>query len=206
MLKANVAILNRANLRGVNLKESTQVSANMVRADLEGADLDGADLEGANLQGSNLRKARITNANLKMVDLDGADLTEAIIDGSVDASKSRRPIDESDFHGTITSIKLTDLIQLVCLSRSNLKIEVNSKAGRGNIFIASGRVRHAETGSLVGEEALFKILGWVNGHFVTHPYGANATISIDKPVEQLMIQSLRLVDENRSGAEGYGIN
>ena len=203
MAKANVANLNMANLRGVNLKESSLVSVNMIRADLAGADLDGADLEGANLQGSNLRKARITNANLKMVNLDGADLTEAVLDSSMDRIKSERSVDERDFHGTITSIKLTDLIQLGCLSRSNLNIEVNSNAGKGNIFIESGRVRHAETGSLVGEEAFLKILGWDDGHFVTYPYGAGGTVSIDKPVEQLMIQSLRLRDENRSGAEGY---
>ena len=197
-VKANVANFNLSNLRGVNLTESTLVGANMIRADLEGANLDGADLEGANLQGSNLRKAHITNANLKMVNLEGADLTEAVLDGSAERMGADNPVEERDFHGTITSIKLTDLIQIGCLSRSNLNIEVHSNAGKGNIFIESGRIRHAEAGSLVGEEAFLKILGWDSGRFHTYPYGAGGTVSIDKPVEQLMIQSLRLRDENRS--------
>ncbi|MHC1726372.1 MAG: pentapeptide repeat-containing protein [Syntrophobacteraceae bacterium] len=197
-VKADVSNLNMCKLRGANLKEANLVSANMVRADLEEADLEGADLEGANLQGANLRKARITNVNLKMANLDGADLTEAIMDGPFSPGKSSPGQEHRDFHGTITAIKLTDLIQVGCLSRSCMNIEVFTSEERGNIYIGSGRILHAYAGNIEGEEAFLKILEWDNGRFITYPYIPSGVATINKPVEHLMIQSLRLRDEKRS--------
>jgi uncharacterized protein YjbI with pentapeptide repeats len=205
-VKANVANFNVCNLRGANLKNISLVGASLIRADLEEADLDGADLEGANFQRSNLRKARLTNVNLKMADMEGSDLAGVILDESAIGYDLPQPGPdqpaEQDFHGTITSIKLTDLIQLGCLSRSNIDIEVISNSDKGNIYIGSGRVLHAQTGSTLGEEALLKILGWENGQFTTYPYTPGDVVSIDKPVEHLLIQSFRLKDENRF-AEKY---
>lgn len=200
-VKANVANFNVCNLRGANLKKMSLVGASLIRADLEEADLDGADLEGANFQRSNLQKARLTNVNLKMADMEGADLTGVILDDSAIGydlpQQGIDPVNGQDFHGTITSIKLTDLIQLGCLSRSNIDIEVLTNSDKGNIYIGSGRVLHAQTGNIQGEDALLKILGWENGRFTTYPYIPGEVVSIDKPVEHLLIQSHRLKDENQ---------
>jgi uncharacterized protein YjbI with pentapeptide repeats len=205
-VKANVANFNVCNLRGANLKNVSLVGASLIRADLEEADLEGADLEGANFQRCNMKKARLTSVNLKMANMEEVDLTGVILDES--SIGYDLPLSEEDrlnaqgFHGTITSIKLTDLIQLGCLSRSNIDIEVQSNTEKGNIYIGSGKVLHAQTGDTQGEEALLKILGWENGQFTTYPYSPGEIVSIDKPIEHLMIQSQRLNDENRF-AEKY---
>ena len=52
------------------------------------------------------------------------------------------------------------MLQMGCLSRSNLNIEVYSAGSHGNIHIGSGRVLHAHTSGIEGEEAFMKILGW----------------------------------------------
>ena len=200
-VKANVANLNMAYLRRANLKQANLVGATMVRTDLEETDLEGADLEGANLEGSNLVNARITNANLKMTQLDGANLTKAVLEGSI-LSDSDIQGANGDFHGTITAIRLADLLQIGGLSRSNLNIDVYSASERGNIQIGSGLVLHARTGDMYGEEAFMKILGWEKGRFVTCPFTPSVQdpISIEKPVEQLVLQWHRLRDEkNHSG-------
>lgn len=202
-VKANVANLNMANLRGANLKEANLVGATLVRADLEETDLQGADLEGANLEGCNLTKARITNVNLKMANLDGADLTEAVMEGN--GSNPAGVAGSGDFHGAITAIKLADLLQIGCLSRSNLNIEVYSAAGQGNIYIGSGRVLHAYTGGVQGEEAFMKILGWEKGRFITRPFTPSGPVSIDKPVEHLLLQSHRLQDERKFSGKRSGM-
>ncbi|MCE5334936.1 MAG: pentapeptide repeat-containing protein [Desulfobacteraceae bacterium] len=203
-VKANVANMSLANLRSANLRETALVGTNLARADLEEADLDGADLEGANLQGCNLRRARLTNVNLKLASFDGADLTDAIFQpaGSPGVPGGGA---QKDFHGTITSVKLTDLIQIGCLSRSELNIEVYSDAGKGNIYIGSGRVLHAETGSLKGEEAFSHILAWDSGRFITVPSLPNATTTIDKPVMHLIMQALRLRDEHQHSGKHTGL-
>jgi uncharacterized protein YjbI with pentapeptide repeats len=203
-VKANVSNLNMANLRGVNLKEANLVGATLVRADLEEADLEGADLEGANLEGSNLTKATITNVNLKMTNLDSVDLTEAILESNGCADQDGEAGD-GDFHGTITAIRLADLLQIGCLSRSNLNIEVYSADGHGNIHVGSGRVLHAQTGGIEGEEAFMKILGWEKGRFITRPFIPSGPLSIDKPVEHLVLQWLRLRDERRFSGRCSGL-
>ncbi len=167
----------------------------MIRADLEEADLEGADLEGANLEGCNLRKARLTNINIKMANLHGADLTEAILDSAV--GRPNRSEASPGFRGTISSIKLTDLVQLACLARSEIDIEVSSASGKGNVYIGMGKVLHACTADSTGEPALLKILTWEDGQFTTRPRAREHQVTIDKPVEHLMIQSLRLKDEKR---------
>ena len=195
-VKADVANLTMANLRGANLKEANLVSANLMRSDLEEADLEGADLEGANLERSNLRKARITNVNLKMANLEGADFTEAVLEGYT-GQDIPGEAENGDFHGTFTAIKLADLLQIACLSRSNLNIGVYSADGHGNIYIGSGRILHAHAGGIEGEEALMKILGWEKGRFITYPFIPSGPVTIDKPVEQLVMQWLRLRDERK---------
>ncbi len=203
-VKANVANLSMANLRGANLKEANLVGATLVRADLEEADLEGADLEGANLGGSNLTKARITNVNLKMTNLDGVDLTEAVLEGRGCAGREGEA-GNGDFHGTITAIRLADLLQIGCLSRFNLNIEVYSAEGQGNIHIGSGRVLHARTGGIEGEDAFMKILGWEKGRFITYPFIPSGPVTIDKPVEHLVLQWLRLQDEKRFSGRCCGL-
>ncbi len=191
--KATVANLNACRLRGANLKGANLVGATLMRADLEEADLDGADLEGANLDGCNLRKARLTNVKFKMANLDGAVLAETTLDTSIGKIEGYEAT--SGFHGTISSIRLADLIQLGCLSRSNLEIEVYSRMEKGNIFVGKGRVLHAQTGVIQGEEALLKIFGWENGRFVTRANVASNVVTIEKPFEQLLLQSLQQKDE-----------
>jgi uncharacterized protein YjbI with pentapeptide repeats len=203
-VKANVANLNMANLRGANLKEANLVGASLVRADLEEADLEGADLEGANLERSNLTKARITKVNLKLANLDGVDLTEAVLGGNRGAG-AEGDDEIGNFHGTLTAIRLTDLLQIGCLSRSNLSIEVYSPSGRGSVQIGSGKVLHAQTGGVEGEEALMKILGWEKGRFITYPLNPPGTISIDTPLEQLLLEWHRVQDERRFSDKCSGL-
>ncbi len=193
-VKARVANLSMAVLRGANMKEANFTGTTLMKADLEEADLEGADLEGANLEGSNLRRARITNVNLKMTNLDGADLTEAILDGCSGLSPAQN-CSGADFQGAIKAIRLADLLQIGCLSRSDLRIEVYSKDNRGDIFIGAGKVLHAHTSGLEGEEALMKILGWGKGRFIAYPFTPSGTVTIDKPVEHLVLQWRRLEDE-----------
>jgi len=192
-IKANVSNLNRANLRGVNLKEANLIGATLVRANLEEADMEGADLEGANLEKSNLTRARITKVNLKMTNLDGVDLTDAVLEGNDTAWEAG----VGGFRGTFTSIGLTDLLQIGCLSRLNLNIEVYSSGKRGNIHIGSGRVLHAHTDGIEGEEAFMKILGWEKGRFITCPFDPSGAVSIDKPIQQLVFEWHGIQDERR---------
>lgn len=190
--------LRRANLRGANLHGARLVGTILVKVNLEGADLEGADLEGANLEGAILRKAVLSRANLRMANLRGAILDGAVLAGTVLESQSTVPQDEIaplGFDGTVNCVGLAEVIQIFCYSRSDLRLRVGTPDGFGTIFIRSGEVIHAETANHSGEEAVYEILSWDSGTFDTLPFGTPPPTTIDKPIEHLMVESLRQRDE-----------
>lgn len=104
------------------------------------------------------------------------------------------------FTGTI-SLKLPDLIQMVCLSRSDIIIEVTSQRGRGSIHIKQGQIRHAMTDTLVGEQAFFEVLLWNDGKFEMLPFVESGATSINKPWEHLILEAIRQQDEEKTSGD-----
>ncbi|MEN6441616.1 MAG: DUF4388 domain-containing protein [Syntrophobacter sp.] len=112
-----------------------------------------------------------------------------------------QPVEQAPqgFTGTI-NLRLTDLIQMVCLSRSDVVIRVSSKNGKGMISIQQGQIQHAQSGELSGEEALFEVLEWSDGQFEILPFVGAETSSIDKPWEHLLLEAIRRQDESANGS------
>jgi two-component system chemotaxis response regulator CheB len=94
------------------------------------------------------------------------------------------------------NLSLTDLIQMVCLSRSDIVIRVRSGATDGFICIRKGQVLHAETNTLQGEGAFLEILRWKDGIFEIQSSDSVSSNSIDKPWEHLLLEAMRERDEN----------
>jgi len=77
-----IAMDNKTNLRGANLRGANLRGADLYGANLRGADLRGADLYGANLRGADLRGANLRGADLRGANLRGADLYGANLRGA----------------------------------------------------------------------------------------------------------------------------
>ena len=67
-------MLSKADLSGLDLRQSNLKYANLAEANLEGADLRNSNLQGANLDKANLQGANLSSANLQGVDLSSAKL------------------------------------------------------------------------------------------------------------------------------------
>ena len=74
-------MLQRAALRGMDLRKANLRQAFLEDADLEGADLRGCDLTAARLECANLRRARLNLASMPNADLHLADLSFANLSG-----------------------------------------------------------------------------------------------------------------------------
>ncbi len=96
------------------------------------------------------------------------------------------------FSGTIEYIRLIDLIQVSCLAKLSHVIKVDSSERTGRFYLEDGRVVHAQSGDLTGEEAFFELLGWGGGHFETEPFPEEASVSIQRGWEYLLIQAVQL--------------
>jgi uncharacterized protein YjbI with pentapeptide repeats len=78
----NGARLDGADLSGADLTEASLASASLRDANLADASLIGADLKGASAYGAQLARANLTNGKLRRAQLSDADLTGATLNGA----------------------------------------------------------------------------------------------------------------------------
>ncbi|MGV8074005.1 MAG: pentapeptide repeat-containing protein [Syntrophobacteraceae bacterium] len=199
--RLTAANLKMANLQGAFLQGANLVGAVLAKANLQEANLEGADLEGADLEGANIRGAILTGANLKLAKIQEIPMKSYLPESASFEGFSQGispPISQRGFTGTLNGIELAELLQLVCLSRSDRQLLVESPWGHGVIEVFCGKICHAETGDLRGEDAFYKIVGWVTGSFEARSLDAPPQVSIEKPIEHLLVESYRLRDELES--------
>src|SRR5689334_7150367 len=98
-------------------------------------------------------------------------------DLQMDGDESRRqfgrvePLHRTGFSGAISLPLLPDLIQIYTVSLANGALTIRRGVDQGTIWFEQGQMVHAECGDLVGEEAVYQLLHWENGHFSLDPHG-----------------------------------
>ena len=70
------------------------------------------------------------------------------------------------------------------------------------MFFVEGQVKHATYGSLVGDEAVFKVLRWTGGNFQLNFDGKTDKETTQLNTQGLLMEGLRLLDE--SARDGGG--
>lgn len=103
----------------------------------------------------------------------------------------------SNLRGTLESISLTDVAQLLHVNRKTGMLQVNSGKSSGVLYFSNGEVIHAETLSAQGEVAAFEILEWGSGHFEFLTTHVQVPPSIRRTVPDLLMDSARLQDSRR---------
>ncbi len=102
----------------------------------------------------------------------------------------------SGFSGFLAGINLPDIVQLACLENKSRKLSVFTKKDSGEIYFKDGEVIHASTKDKKGEKAFYEILSWEKGTF-KFSFSEPVTRSIEIPWNFLLIEALRLKDENK---------
>jgi len=112
--------------------------------------------------------------------------------------------EDNVFKGTVAGVGLADVIQINGLSRSTTLLRVKNGEQLGIIYFLEGQVVHAICGDLEGEEAFFKIMEFKGGRLDSMSYSDLPAQTIDLPVEALIIEAARKMDEAGFGhLSGY---
>jgi CheY-like chemotaxis protein len=109
---------------------------------------------------------------------------------------ARLPAEEG-FRGVLRRVGLPDVIQMECLAANSSVLQVTGTDANGEIFIRSGAIIHAWSGSLKGEEAFYHLLALRGGQFALNPFVAPPEQTIDVSWEFLVMEAARKVDEAR---------
>jgi hypothetical protein len=106
-----------------------------------------------------------------------------------------RPSPAVGFHAKLEGASLWDLVQMECLARSRLAVEVTGEGGVGYLYFDGGRVVHASTLRNRGQAAALEILGWTHGTFLASHRGWPAAPTIELSHEALLLQAAKQRDE-----------
>ena len=95
--------------------------------------------------------------------------------------------------GDLRAVDLPTLLQWKGRDRVKILVERDGKAGV--IYLAGGKVVHAELGDCQGEEAFWRLLQWEEGRFVVEEEGPPPTVTLDEDVSLLLLRGAHVLDE-----------
>jgi hypothetical protein len=101
------------------------------------------------------------------------------------------------FQGSLAELHLPDIIQLVGVSGKTGVFHLTDAAHRGEIWLHEGRIVHAETEDLSGEEAVYALAIWRAGEFRFEAAAAAPRQTIQKSNTNLLMEAARRLDEWR---------
>jgi CheY-like chemotaxis protein len=103
--------------------------------------------------------------------------------------------------GNLAQMNVIDLMQSLEMGRKSCRISLTKDGDKCEVFFAEGQVKHATYGSLVGDEAVFKVLRWTGGTFELDFEGKTDKETTQLNTQGLLMEGLRLLDESqRDGA------
>jgi hypothetical protein len=98
--------------------------------------------------------------------------------------------------GSLESINLADIMQLVSNSRQSGRFELTKDDDKkGYIVIKRGDIVHAEVDNFVGEDAVFTLISWGKGEFAFVQGDFQAEPTISRSVTSLLMEAARRIDE-----------
>jgi len=104
--------------------------------------------------------------------------------------------------GNLSQMNVIDLMQSLEMGRKSCQLSLNNEGDKCEVFFVEGQVKHATYGSLVGDEAVFKVLRWTGGNFQLNFEGKTDQETTKLNTQGLLMEGLRLLDE--STREGGG--
>lgn len=110
----------------------------------------------------------------------------------------RLPV-EQGFRGMLRRVGIEDIIQMECLSRHSLILELTGRGQRGRIYIRSGSMIHAECGGVTGEAGLQKLLSITGGEFRHLTFSEPPRETLEGSWEFLLLEAVRQRDEAAGG-------
>ena len=98
--------------------------------------------------------------------------------------------------GSLESINLADIMQLVSNSRQSGRFELTKDDEKtGYIVIKRGDIVHAEVDNFVGEDAVFTLISWGKGEFAFVEGDFQVEPTITRSVTSLLMEAARRIDE-----------
>jgi len=99
--------------------------------------------------------------------------------------------------GRLEEMSMIDLMQSLEMGQKSCRLRVQKGGETGELFFASGQCRDAKSGSIIGDDAVYKVLLWTEGEFEIDFNAANASnnTTTTRNTTGLLMEAMRLMDE-----------
>jgi hypothetical protein len=104
--------------------------------------------------------------------------------------------------GNLAQMNVIDLMQSLEMGRKSCQLTLTKEGDKCEVFFAEGQVKHATYGSLMGDEAVFKVLRWTGGNFELDFEGKTNKQTTQLNTQGLLMEGLRLLDESQRDGGG----
>jgi CheY-like chemotaxis protein len=100
--------------------------------------------------------------------------------------------------GRLEEMSMIDLLQSLEMGQKSCRLHVQKGAEQGQLYFAGGQCRDAKIGTLVGDEAVYRVLLWTEGEFEIdfNAAGASPATTTTKSTTGLLMEAMRLMDES----------
>ncbi len=111
--------------------------------------------------------------------------------------------EEEGFKGNVSQLQLVDVLQMLCINKRTMVVEVKNKEKTGRIYILNGEIIHCQCETKEGKEACFEILSWKNGEFNLFPLNQPSEIkrTINDNWMSLFMEGMKEIDEVQVNTE-----
>ncbi|MDR0533216.1 MAG: DUF4388 domain-containing protein [Verrucomicrobiales bacterium] len=100
--------------------------------------------------------------------------------------------------GYLSKLRLSDLLQMLCMSSWSGKIEAANLANpreMGEIYLDSGNITHATLGKIVAEPSIYQMLAWHHCEFRLVEDHAAISPTVTSHWQEIMLEGARKIDE-----------
>lgn len=104
--------------------------------------------------------------------------------------------------GSLAQMNVIDLMQSLEMGRKSCQLLLTNEGEKCEVFFVQGQVKHATYGSLVGDQAVFKVLRWTGGTFQLDFEGKTNKETTQLNTQGLLMEGLRLLDESQRDGGG----
>jgi CheY-like chemotaxis protein len=99
--------------------------------------------------------------------------------------------------GSLSQMNVIDLVQSLEMGRKSCALTLTLDKDKCEMYFKEGQVTHAVYGSLTGDPAVFKVLGWTGGNFQINFEGKTSKQTTTLNTQGLLMEGLRMLDESK---------
>jgi len=113
----------------------------------------------------------------------------------------RRSARPGVIQGRLEEMSILDLLQSLEMGQKSCKLTVRHNSEECEMFFSGGQCKHAQLGSVEGDNAVYKAVSWNTGEFEIDFSGSADRTTTTRSTTGLLMEGLRLIDEAGRDAE-----